>query len=187
MHDEINGYFKQLLDGLSYLHSLGVAHRDIKPENLLLVKQANTMVLKITDFGEADVFREAWQSTNRLSDGLCGSTPYIAPEVFTHSRLGYNASQADVWSAGIVYFCMLLNGVPFFSAQSSDTNYRLYKSKYDTRDYNAFSPLDTDSRLVLYNMLNPDPCSRFTIQEILELPWLAEVKSPSYNTTKYTL
>lgn len=177
MHEEINGYFKQLLDGLSYLHSLGVAHRDIKPENLLL---DDMMVLKITDFGEADVFREAWQSTNRLSNGLCGSTPYIAPEIFTHSRLGYNASQADVWSAGIVYFCMLMNGVPFFSAQPSDTNYRLYKTKYATRDYTAFQSLDSDAQDVLYSMLNPDPKSRLTIQQLLDITWLAEVKPPAF-------
>jgi serine/threonine protein kinase len=78
--DETNGYFKQLLNGLSYLHGLGVAHRDIKPENILLVKQKdNSIILKLTDFGEADVFREVWQESSRLSDGLCGSTPYIAP------------------------------------------------------------------------------------------------------------
>jgi serine/threonine protein kinase len=29
-------YFKQLLDGLGYMHSKGYCHRDIKPENLLL-------------------------------------------------------------------------------------------------------------------------------------------------------
>ena len=29
-------FFKQILNGIAYLHSMGVAHRDIKPENLLL-------------------------------------------------------------------------------------------------------------------------------------------------------
>lgn len=29
-------FFKQILLGINYLHSMGVAHRDIKPENLLL-------------------------------------------------------------------------------------------------------------------------------------------------------
>ena len=31
---EIECCFKQLLNGVAYLHSQGVAHRDIKPENL---------------------------------------------------------------------------------------------------------------------------------------------------------
>lgn len=33
---DCDGYFKQILEGVQYLHSMGVAHRDIKPENLLL-------------------------------------------------------------------------------------------------------------------------------------------------------
>lgn len=176
--DQVDGYFKQLLDGLSYLHRIGVAHRDIKPENLLVVKQGNCMILKITDFGEADVFREIWQSTSRLSDGLCGSTPYIAPEIFTHSKLGYHATKADIWSAGIVYFCMIFNGVPFYSAQNSDGNFSLYKRKYKTRNYSVFEPLNENTRHVLYNTLNPDPSARFTIQQLQSIPWLANQKPP---------
>jgi serine/threonine protein kinase len=29
-------YFKQMVDGIAYLHDQGIAHRDLKPENLLL-------------------------------------------------------------------------------------------------------------------------------------------------------
>lgn len=47
-------FFNQLLNGVSYLHSKGVAHRDLKPENLLLDDGDN---LKISDFGMATMFR----------------------------------------------------------------------------------------------------------------------------------
>jgi len=40
-------YFRQLIDGLGYVHNSGFAHRDLKPENLLLDEN---FVLKITHF-----------------------------------------------------------------------------------------------------------------------------------------
>lgn len=47
-------YFLQLMSGVDYLHTRGVAHRDLKPENLLLDENDN---LKISDFGMATMFR----------------------------------------------------------------------------------------------------------------------------------
>ena len=78
-NDLINIYFKQIVTGIAYLHSMGVAHRDIKPENLLLDNQGH---VKITDFGVSDVFRMCWEKQTHMSKGLCGSEPYIAPEQF---------------------------------------------------------------------------------------------------------
>lgn len=84
--------FKQLVQGLNYLHEKGIAHRDVKLENLLLTKQSK---LKITDFGVSEVFSGPHpgpglvdervgvnQGEARLcAPGICGSPPYIAPEV----------------------------------------------------------------------------------------------------------
>jgi protein-serine/threonine kinase len=84
--------WKQLLRGVSYLHNHGIAHRDIKLENLLMNDKGH---LKITDFGVSDVFcgehpgvREAggecgknMKEVRRSAPGICGSLPYIAPEV----------------------------------------------------------------------------------------------------------
>ena len=70
-------YFTQLISGISFLHSKGVAHRDIKPENMLLDRDGN---LKIADFGLASLF--ALKGQFKYSTTLCGSPPYVAPEVF---------------------------------------------------------------------------------------------------------
>jgi serine/threonine protein kinase len=51
--DVAKSYFKQLVDGLKFLHSLGIVHRDIKAENIILCRTENTMVPKFIDFGFA--------------------------------------------------------------------------------------------------------------------------------------
>ncbi|OHT16652.1 hypothetical protein TRFO_13084 [Tritrichomonas foetus] len=42
--------FKQIMDGVNYIHSIGAMHRDLKPENILLDE---TGAAKISDFGFA--------------------------------------------------------------------------------------------------------------------------------------
>ncbi len=42
--------FKQVLEAVKYLESMGVAHRDIKTENVLLNKY---LQVKVIDFGRS--------------------------------------------------------------------------------------------------------------------------------------
>lgn len=95
-------YFRQLISGVEYLHSRGVAHRDLKPENLLLDNNDN---LKISDFGLATIYRI--QSKERLLEKKCGTLPYVAPEVLVRP---YYAEPADVWSCGIILVALLAGG-----------------------------------------------------------------------------
>ena len=46
---EVECCFKQILTGVTYLHSQGVAHRDIKPENLFFDLKGH---LKVVHLGE---------------------------------------------------------------------------------------------------------------------------------------
>jgi hypothetical protein len=78
---ERNCCFKQLVRGVAYMHSMGIAHRDIKPENLLLNEEGQ---LKITDFGVSDIVIR--DGNHKKCRGMSGSEPYMAPEV--HTREG---------------------------------------------------------------------------------------------------
>jgi protein-serine/threonine kinase len=98
---EADCYFKQLMRGVEYMHEMGVAHRDLKPENLLLTTHG---ALKITDFGNGECFRMAWEKEAHMTAGLCGSAPYIAPEEYQGGE--FDPRAVDVWACGVIYMAM---------------------------------------------------------------------------------
>jgi serine/threonine protein kinase len=83
-------YFRQLIIGVSYLHSVGVAHRDIKPDNLLIGCDG---LPTIADFGLLMLTRHAEPATSSAIK------EYRAPGVFR--RCGsYQLEPTDVWACG---------------------------------------------------------------------------------------
>ena len=68
---EIAKILYQILAGIEYLHSLGIAHRDLKPGNILITKDK---VIKIIDFGLSNMYK----SGNKLQSPV-GSPSYAAP------------------------------------------------------------------------------------------------------------
>jgi protein-serine/threonine kinase len=169
---EVECCFKQVLNGIAYLHSMGVAHRDIKPENLLLDAVGH---VKITDFGVSDVFRMCWEKSTHYSKGLCGSEPYIAPEQFECKE--YDARLVDVWAAAVVFYCMQFQELPWRVARMSDPTFKEFVHSYHGSP--APSPLSNlsprECRPLLKKMLCPDPKGRWGMDEILKDPWLTSV------------
>ena len=98
---EADCFFKQLIRGVEYMHEMGVAHRDLKPENILLT-QCGT--IKVTDFGNAECFRTAWETNAHMSAGVCGSAPYIAPEEYVDKE--FDPRAVDIWACGVIYMAM---------------------------------------------------------------------------------
>lgn len=99
--------YMQLVQGLSYLHSKGVAHRDIKPENLLLDGKSRLVIadfgfavqLKVTDKGiashdEGDE-EEAYQRYVQRSR-MVGSEDYNAPEIVSEEVYSDIALEAEI-------------------------------------------------------------------------------------------
>ncbi|KAI8353295.1 kinase-like domain-containing protein [Choanephora cucurbitarum] len=165
--------FKQMMMGLAYLHSVGVAHRDIKPENLLLTLDGK---LKITDFGVSDVFRCAWEKEGHKSHGLVGSEPYIAPEAFDKEE-HYWGSKLDIWSAGIVMYSMWRGGHAWVRADKRvDREFRLYLRHWPTRGFPNFRKFSEPIRNLLYQLLDPNPDRRLTAEDVLQNDWVQSIQ-----------
>jgi serine/threonine-protein kinase Chk1 len=154
-------YMKQLLNGLQYLHNLGVVHRDIKPENLLINEEG---VLKISDFGMATIFRS--KGRERLLDRKCGTKPYCAPEIFLRP---YKAQPADIWSCGIVLIAMLTGELPWGDTTCEEfINYT--NDTYIT--VTPWSKLGNATLSLIRKILVIEPSKRLTIDQILNHPWM---------------
>ncbi|KAG6910634.1 hypothetical protein DXG01_009143 [Tephrocybe rancida] len=186
---EVECSFKQILLGVEYLHSQGVAHRDIKPENLFFDTQGH---LKIGDYGASTVYRLPWEATIHMSTGLCGSEPYIAPEQFLGKP--YDARLVDIWACGVVYYCLHFQELPWRAAQpATDTLYASYAQACANPlpavsncppTINNLSP--RACRPLIRKMLDPDPRNRATIEEVIGHAWIKtievcyEVKEPKH-------
>lgn len=83
-------YIYQILQGLQYLHSMGIVHRDVKGANVLLTKQGK---IKIADFGVAININDVQRTLS------AAGTPYwMAPESINGSS--EISIKCDIWSLG---------------------------------------------------------------------------------------
>jgi protein-serine/threonine kinase len=138
---EADCYFKQLMRGVEYMHEMGVAHRDLKPENLLLTTHG---ALKITDFGNGECFRMAWETDPHMVSGLCGSAPYIAPEEYIDKE--FDARAVDVWATGVIYMAMR-TGRHLWRVAKKDEDEFYERYLEGRRDEDGYGPIETLHRV----------------------------------------
>lgn len=113
--------FRQIVDGVDYLHGMGLAHRDLKLDNCVMT---TGNVVKLIDFGTATVFYYPGKH-NIPASGIVGSDPYLAPEVL--SKETYDPRLTDVWSVAMIFMCMVLRRFPWkLPDPKTDASYRLY-------------------------------------------------------------
>ncbi|KAI3978394.1 hypothetical protein MKX01_013192 [Papaver californicum] len=180
--DEARFFFQQLLSGVSYCHSMEICHRDLKLENTLLDGNP-TPRLKICDFGysKSAILHSQPKST-------VGTPAYIAPEVL--SRKEYDGKIADVWSAGVTLYVMLVGAYPFEDPEDprnfKKTIGRIMSVTYTIPDYVRVS---AECRHILSQIFYANPSKRITIPEIKRHPWflknlpreLVEVEKSNYH------
>jgi protein-serine/threonine kinase len=166
---EADCFFKQIVRGVVYMHSMGVAHCDLKPENILLTRSG---VVKISDFGNGECFRMAWEDDIHLSSGVFGSRPYIAPEVFREKE--FDPRAVDVWATGVMYMAMRTGSYLWQVADpEEDEHYSRYLE--GRRDQNGYEPIEwlkrSKCRNVIYSILDPHPKRRITGKQVLNSEW----------------
>ncbi|KAI5660387.1 hypothetical protein M9H77_29180 [Catharanthus roseus] len=115
--DEVRGYTKSLLLGLSYIHEIGYVHCDMKPENILLVHHnrrdgITQFRAKIGDFGLAK--REQLSKKRKLEAYWRGTPRYMSPEAVLDN---VQDCPSDIWALGCIVLEMLTGKPPWDSDQ----------------------------------------------------------------------
>jgi len=165
-------YFKQLIEGLNYLHNAGFVHRDLKPENLMLDSNFN---LKIADFGFAA------PAKGKTGDGMLetqlGTASYMAPEI--HLGKPYQGPSVDLFASAIILFVILTQRPPFSSANPSDPHYRLLAANRAEIFWQAHKDAEEGEDIysaefkdLFEKMMTLNPAHRPKLEEVLAHPWM---------------
>ncbi|XP_067895792.1 eIF-2-alpha kinase GCN2 isoform X2 [Heterodontus francisci] len=177
--------FREILDGLAYIHEQGMIHRDLKPVNIFL--DSNDHV-KIGDFGLATDHLANAAGDRQETDGsgsvhfikpdsavtgnltgMVGTALYVSPEVQGNTKATYN-QKVDLFSLGIIFFEMSYHPMGTASERISV----LSKLRMPTIEI----PEDFDEekcslqRLIVGWLLNHDPAKRPTAVELLKSKYL---------------
>ena len=95
---------KQVCDGLSEAHRLGVVHRDLKPQNIMIDTIGDA---RIMDFGIA----RSLEAKGITGAGVMIGTPeYMSPEQVEGKETD---QRSDLYSLGIILYEMVTGRVPF--------------------------------------------------------------------------
>lgn len=154
-------FLQQILSGVEYLHKLNVCHRDLKPENLLMDDYNN---IKIVDFGLSNTYK-----SGETLQTACGSPCYAAPEMVAGKK--YDGLPADIWSCGVILYAMVCGYLPFEDPKTNLLYKKILNAEYTIPDF-----VSPDCADLITKILNTDPNSRFTLQDIKSHTWFKQIK-----------
>ena len=125
---EAKFYLAELILAIESIHKLDCIHRDIKPDNILIDSDGH---IKLSDFGLLKISEKIFeQNTNKNNNrythnknySCVGTAFYVAPEVL--KKTGYGP-EIDWWSAGVIFYEMLVGYAPFYSKETKEVCYKV--------------------------------------------------------------
>ena len=142
---------REICDGLSEAHRLGVIHRDLKSSNIMIDRDGNA---RIMDFGIA----RSIEGRGITDKGVMIGTPdYMSPEQVE----GKDINQlSDIYSLGVILYEMVTGKVPFEGETAlSIAHKHKYEMPLEPKAINAQIPDDLNS--VILKCLEKDKEKRY--------------------------
>jgi serine/threonine-protein kinase len=102
---------RQIADGLSAAHELGLIHRDLKPDNVIVTrKRDGKEIAKVVDFGIAKAVSDAPQDALTRSGLVIGTPEFMSPEQLLGDPVD---ARTDIYALGCMLYQMLSGMKPF--------------------------------------------------------------------------
>ncbi|XP_069510004.1 eIF-2-alpha kinase GCN2 [Ambystoma mexicanum] len=171
--------FREILDGLAYIHEQGMIHRDLKPVNIFLDSEDH---VKIGDFGLA-TDHPAYSGDPKPGDedqcgestvqtdpevhltGMVGTALYVSPEVQGSTKATYN-QKVDLFSLGIIFFEMCYHPMDTTSERISVLSSLRQPTLNFPKDF-SIEKNEKQKRVITW-LLDHDPAARPTAVELLK-------------------
>ena len=155
---EIKSIMLDTIEGLKYLHGVGVMHRDIKPHNLLMKKNG---IVKICDFGVA------CQVKSKEEDILVkteGTYHFMPPECWNYDIKEFSGVKADIWALGVTLYAMIYNKMPFWAESELELANVIMKEELD---FNQEREVSLELKHLLQKLLCKDPEKRPELEDLI--------------------
>ncbi len=176
--EEIVQYLmRQIVSGISFLHSNKIIHRDLKLDNILVTfpsendkKSLNMMkaTAKIIDFGFATKLKY------NLTFTVLGTPTNMDPQILanmesrTPNQQGYD-EKADIWSLGTLCYEMLVGHMAFCGSSMQELFQKVKQGTYSL-------PTNLSKEVVSFinGMLQKDPNKRLSAKDLLRHEFLVK-------------
>lgn len=159
---EARVFFKNILDGILFIHSCNIAHRDLKPENILIDAEGHA---KISDFGLSK-----YVGDSGLTSTSCGSPCYVSPDVLSGKE--YDAKKSDMWSCGVILYTMVTGLLPWTRRNQVELFQQIKNCQYRIPVF-----VSAECSSLIKGLMNPDPSKRLSAEEALNHPFMEATTS----------
>mmetsp|Transcript_1499 Transcript_1499/g.2482 ORF Transcript_1499/g.2482 Transcript_1499/m.2482 type:complete len:400 (+) Transcript_1499:384-1583(+) len=163
--------FRQVLEGIEYLHGEDIVHSDIKAENVLLKGQYPSLTAKLADFGLS--FKLPKGETKAVNAKTAKGTPeYFAPELVRNQSYDHSV---DIWACGVLLYVMLGGTYPHHGDTQEKTK-ELVRQNAAKIVFPAthFVSVSKDAQGFIRKMMTEDRSKRPTATQCLQDSWIID-------------
>lgn len=175
--DEALLVFKQVAEGLSYIHLKGLVHKDLKPGNIMLAKlsldgeDSGRTAVKILDFGisQFHIYGDDDPASKSSSQLIVGSPSYMSPEEWRGQEV---TPRTDLYAFACSLYEVLTGSVPYQGETIEEIKEQHLTASYPgltENKVNQVYPNDLDLLLKKLLAKQPDERARSAQEVVLAL------------------